>query len=195
MSKLFGRKSKAVSNAVTLTGKSTYQPHSDSHLTNFSLTTWKNKKQSFELIFSVAQVTSGFQKFLIKSFRKVEREMINIWNKDLPCAYGLIWTGGWYWLEQVAHLCFLQQTCGFDSPSFAPQKIEIRKNSSKTGRLGQFQYNRETVWTCKGLTGWLQFTWARHPSSRPIRGHSSSEAFSPGPLLHWFNYTAATDLL
>ena len=40
-----------------------------------------------------------------------------------------------------------------------------------------------------------RFTWARHPSSRPIRGHCSSNAFSPGPLLHWFNYTAATDLL
>ena len=69
----------------------------------------------------------------------------------------------------------------------------IPKNSSKIKEWsppGQFQYRRERdSMNLYGVTGWLMFTWARHPSSWPIRGHCSSETFSPGPLLHWFNYT------
>ena len=69
---------------------------------------------------------------------------------------------------------------------------EFVKNEGWSLPVGQFQWKRgETSYVL--LPGTVHLS--RHPSSWPIRGHRSSDAFSPGPLLHWFNYTAATDLL
>ena len=94
-------------------------------------------------------------------------------------------------------LSFLHPTCRFDSLSFTAALCPHTKtqNPSKTP-AGPFQWKRQAM-NLYGSTYRCQrrFIWARHPSSWPICGHCSSQAFSPSPLLHWFNYIAAADLL